>query len=206
MTMPAHQMEPSRGQPQHSERSQALRHYQPSFHKSRVGRGLLRQVRQSKPEGKDQHRRQTDSKLSGLVSNQDAQRDRLDRQFVWSCSVLCKCGSAQVKRCAWPKRLSKSYSYRYVGSLGNPRRRVDFITPPPFPGCTAGTGLVYLLFWPLYQGPSARFICATVPGLASCYFFMVGIGACKDKRLLERSTVRGLTLPWVATAFLGQVT
>ena len=61
----------------------------------------------------------------------------------------------------------------------------------------AGTGLVYLLFWPLYsQGPLARFVCATVPGLASLYFFLVGIGACKDKSLLERSTVKHLTLTY----------
>ncbi|KAK9868067.1 hypothetical protein WJX84_001476 [Apatococcus fuscideae] len=55
-----------------------------------------------------------------------------------------------------------------------------------------GTGLVYLLFWPLYSDEvPARYACASVPGLASLYFFLVGIGILKDQSLLNRSTRSG---------------
>ena len=60
-------------------------------------------------------------------------------------------------------------------------------------GC-AGTGLIYLTCWPLYDDlPSSRYVCASVPALATLHFFSVGCGFVNDPLVVAGSTVSVLT-------------
>jgi hypothetical protein len=54
-----------------------------------------------------------------------------------------------------------------------------------------GVGTLYLLCWPLYTSSStAAWLCATVPLLATLYFWLVGTGTVQDESLVAAATVR----------------
>lgn len=55
---------------------------------------------------------------------------------------------------------------------------------------TAGTGLVYMLCWPLYSGQLyARWLCASVPAAASLHYLCVGLGVLPSQLTVIGSTV-----------------
>ncbi len=123
-------------------------------------------------------------------------------QSAWACQLFCSGGRAAGSGCDQSGRVSKSITYRcgqqnLTGSATIQLQALRSSFGPSLSlgsGQNAGTGLVYLLFWPLYPpNASSRYLCASVPGLASMYFFAVGVGAYQDAGLLKRSTV-GITM------------
>ena len=119
--------------------------------------------------------------------------------LAWFCSLagLASCfasvdalrtqGILSQRNCRKATHIGGSSSFALICMLK--QSKLELIWPDL--GHAAGTGLVYLCFWPLYPlGPVSKYVCASVPGLASLYFFLVGTGLVQDAGLLNRSTVR----------------